>query len=125
MKRMRLFCLLLLASVALGCQTYNAAAYQQLASQEQAAVVVDVDRCNAHDAGAAALRDEDGGDRALAIPMGSGLVVKDLAYRHDRQAAVCREYVDRSDRTSDTDGRILDAWKRQWKSGSATVGGSF
>ena len=111
-----------------GCVTHNAGEYQRLAAQEQAATTVDADRCEAHEAGAAALRDEEGGDHALKVPMGSGHEIEALASKHDRQEAVCRVYVDRLEadgRTPELDGRLLDAWQRQWGAGSDTVGGEF
>lgn len=109
-----------------GCATHNAGEYRRLAAQELEATTVDVDRCEAHKDGAAALRDEEGGDHALKVPLGSGYEVENLASKHDRQEAVCREYVDRTeDRTPELDGRILDAWQRQWGAGSDLVGGEF
>lgn len=117
--------LVALTLLAAGCVTYNAGEYRRIAAQEVAADTVDADRCEAHKDGAAALRDEEGKDHALKVPLGSGHEVENLAYRHDRQEAVCREYVGREDRTEELDGRLLDAWKNQWEAGSETVGGEF
>ena len=111
-----------------GCATHNASEYRRISVQEQAATTVDEDRCEAHEAGAAALRDKEGGDHALKIPLGSGQEVEALASKHDRQEAVCREYVPRTEadgRTPELDERLLDAWQRQWRAGSDTVGGEL
>lgn len=124
-KRWSIVGLLIIGMALAGCVNYAGATYQGLSLAEQSAKKVETKRCDALEQGANALRDEDGEDFALRIPFGSAAAIKDLAYRHDRQAAVCREYVTRHGRTKEQDRRILEAWQKLWRSGDAIIEGDF
>ncbi len=112
-----------------GCVSYDGERYHQLATNEEAALSevqsVTVARCEAHLAGAAALRDRDGDASALLLPYGSGGAVGPFASKHQIQAAACYQLlllIGRDEASAEAIKRVLRAWRRQWKAGDDLLG---
>ncbi len=112
-----------------GCKHYDGATYHATAEAEAVAIpdanTITAERCAAHVAGVAALRDKEGEAYGLLIPLGRGGAVAPTADAHEIQAAACARFLDLIEAGSagtDAQRRALEAWRKQWAAGDALLG---